>query len=133
MAKAKEPTDNAVTKAWRKFALGYPEAWETGACVNRAFKAGKKSFLFMGINDEVYHARIRLGDSVKEAEKLAKKNPDNYDVGKFGWTKVTFPRNKKPPKGLLERWIDESYRILAPKKLLADLPEKGPPKAKRKR
>ena len=35
----------------------------------------------------------------------------------------TTGNKQSPPPGLLEKWIDESYRAVAPKKLLAMLPK----------
>ena len=128
MATPDNATDNATTAAVRDLALRYPGTEIVGVCVNRAFKAGKKSFLFVGIKDTEYHFRIRLGASIAEAEGLAEKHPDNYAVGKFGWTKVTFPADEAPPPGLLERWVDESFRLLVPKKIVAELPASGPPR-----
>ncbi len=111
--------------AIRKLALKYPEVEEGASCVNRAFKARKKSFVFMGMNDSTYHVRLKLSDSLEEAEQLAEESPEHCSVGAHGWTLITFPHRKAPPKGLMKRWIDESFRLLAPKKLVAETP---PPK-----
>jgi hypothetical protein len=109
----------------RGIALKYPEAQEGIACAgtaleSRTVKVRNKAFLFMGKNDVM----IKLGESVMEATKLASKTPDQYKVGAHGWVKVTFS-DGNPPPGVLARWIDESYRMLAPKQLLALRPEKG--------
>lgn len=111
----------------REIAFRYPEVEEGASCNNRAFKARKKAFLFMGMDADNWNVRIKLGDSIPEAEKLAKKAPENCDVGKHGWTKVTFPLDQSPPDDLMMRWIDESYRLLVPKALVKTLPETGPP------
>jgi len=34
-----------------------------------------------------------------------------------------FPRGKKVPVDILKLWIDESYRAIAPRKLVGQLPE----------
>lgn len=114
-------------QALRGIAFRYPEVEEAASCNNRAFKARKKSFLFMGMDDDTWNVRIKLGDSIPEAEGLAKTHLDNYDVGSHGWTKVTFPHDQSPPDGLMERWIDESFRLLVPKTLVKTLPESGAP------
>ncbi|MCA8990733.1 MAG: MmcQ/YjbR family DNA-binding protein [Planctomycetaceae bacterium] len=111
--------------AIRKLALKYPEVEEGASCVNRAFKARKKAFVFMGMNESTYNVRLKLGDSLEEAEQLAEESPENYSVGAHGWTLLTFPHKQNPPKGLMKRWIDESFRLLAPKKLVDETP---PPK-----
>lgn len=128
MARDETTAEHAVTEAMRTFALRYPGTTEAGACVNRAIKAGKKSFLFLGSKPTRYELRLKLGDSYGEAEQLASQEPERYLPGKHGWTLVRFGVDETPPDGLLERWIDESYRLLATKKLLAELPPSGIPK-----
>ena len=68
---------------------------------------------------------VKLRESLAEAAKLEAKEPECYAVGGHGWVKVTLGRDQFPPPGLLERWIDESYRLLVPKQLVALLPEHG--------
>ena len=114
-------TESKPMKAIRKIALSYPDVDEGSSCVNRAFKAGKKAFLYMGMKEDTYNLRLKLSNSLDEAETLEKKSPDNYSVGAHGWTLLTFHHTKQPPKKLLERWIDESFRLLAPKALVAQL------------
>ena len=124
-----EPKDNAVTTRIRAHALRYPGTSEKGVCVNRAIQAGTKSFVFMGVKPTGhYDFRLKLADSYSEAESLAEEHPDRYVPGKHGWTHVKYGPKDKPPRGLLERWVDESYRLIAPKKLVAELPSRGYPK-----
>ncbi|HYO64678.1 MAG TPA: MmcQ/YjbR family DNA-binding protein, partial [Archangium sp.] len=40
---------------------------------------------------------------------------------KSGWINASFPPGKEPPVEMLREWIDESYRAVAPKKLVAQL------------
>ncbi|MHC4924778.1 MAG: MmcQ/YjbR family DNA-binding protein [Planctomycetota bacterium] len=121
MAGKPEPKPNATTKALAKHALRYPGAEAGTSCVNQAFRAGKKAFFYLGHKHDDWNGRVKLMDSYAEAEKLATKAPDIYEPGKFGWVKFTFPNKQKPPRGLLERWIDESYRALVPKKFVDQL------------
>ena len=108
-------------------ALRYPEVEVGTACHNLAFKARKKSFLFMGRDDDEWNAKVKLADSIPEAETLAERHPDHYHIGGHGWIELTFPHDQSPPEDLLERWIDESFRLLAPKTLVNTLPDTGPP------
>lgn len=114
-------------EALRKLAHRYPEVEEGDSCVKRGFKARKKSFLFLGTRDDGYDVMVKLKDSVEEAEELSQKEPDRYTVGKHGWVTMKFSKDSPAPSGLLERWLDESYRVNVPKKLVAMLPESGPP------
>ena len=113
-------------KALRQLALQYPEAEEGIACKGTAiecstFKARDKAFLFVGAGV----IRLKLHASLPEATKLAAKEPSRYKVGANGWIAVTVSDNLPPPLDVMVRWIDESYRLLAPKQLTAPLPDRG--------
>ena len=43
--------------------------------------------------------------------------PTGYGLGKSGWVTASFAPKEKPPLDVLEAWITESYRAVAPKKL----------------
>ena len=122
-------SETKAMQAWRKTALGYPEAEEGTSCNKSAFKARNKAFLFIGMDHESYNVMVKLQDCLAEAAKLAAKEPHCYAVGKGGWVKATFSRDESPPPGLLERWIDGSYRLLVDKQLVAMLPDRAPPTA----
>jgi hypothetical protein len=120
---------NAADGPWhalRTAALRYPEAEEGIACKGTAiecsaFKARKKTFLFLGAAD----VRLKLRESIAEATKLASKEPSRYEVGSLGWVKVKLSAGEPPPLDLLEKWLDESYRVVVDKRLVAMLPERG--------
>ena len=76
-----------------------------GTSAERAtFKANKKAFLFLGTGD----ALVKLKESVPQARKVP-----GCKVGASGWTKVVWGPDGSPPVDLLERWIEESYRLMA--------------------
>ena len=113
--------------ALRTLALKYPDCEEGIACKGTAiecttFKVKGKAFLFVSRAE----IRLKLGDSIDEATKLAAKEPPRYVVGANGWTKITFNDDEPLPMAIVTRWIDESYRLMAPK---ASAPS---PKSKRK-
>ena len=120
-------TESKPMHALRRVALQYPEAQEGVVCTKRAFKARNKAFLFMGMDDRCYDAMLKLRESLAEAAKLATKEPDCYTIGAHGWVTATFSHGQSPPPGLLEGWIDESYRLLVHKQLVAMLPDRGLP------
>ena len=122
-------SDSRPMQALRRVALQYPEAQEGPACKKSAFRARKKSFMFMGMDDSSYNAMVKLRTSLAEAGKLAAKEPGCYKIGANGWVTVTFSHDESPPPGLLEKWIDESYRLVAHKQLVAMLPDRGVPSA----
>ena len=115
-------------KTLRELALRYPEAEEGIACAGtaiekRTIKVRNKAFLFLGMDD----AMLKLGDSLAEAAKLAAKEPELCKTGAKGWVTVKIDADASPPLDVLARWIDESYRLLAPKQLVALLPKRGLP------
>jgi hypothetical protein len=120
-------TSKAATpaEAIRRVALQYPEAEQGTTCNKQSFKARKKAFLFLGRDAISFNVMLKLGESLAEAGKLAAQDPTIYRVGAHGWVSATFPHGQTPPPGLLERWIDESYRLLVPKALVALLPVGG--------
>jgi predicted DNA-binding protein (MmcQ/YjbR family) len=48
-------------------------------------------------------------------------SPTGYGLGKSGWITARFGKKDKVPLGLLEAWIDESYRAIAPKAVVKSL------------
>lgn len=106
---------------FRTLATVYPEFNEGTSCSKVAFKVRKKTFVFVEQKQDDWNAMIKLSDSLAEAETLAKKTPDNISVGKHGWVTLRFANGKGPSKSVLKRWVDESFRLMAPKKLLAML------------
>lgn len=109
-------------KRLRKFALSLPAVEEGTSCVNRAFRAGRKGFAYLGMKGDQFKLMVKLTDSLPAAAALQKKQPDNYTVGKHGWVTVWLPHRDKVAKGLLEGWIEESFRALVPAKIRAQLP-----------
>lgn len=122
----KKDLESRFRQALQTVALQYPEVAEGIACKGTAlesqnFKAGKKSFLFVGPAD----IKLKLRDSLADAATLASEEPDRYRVGANGWVTVRIACGDFPPMDLLERWIDESYRAVADNRLVAMLPNHG--------
>ena len=115
------PKESKPMRDLRKIALQYPETDAGASCNKVAYKARGKSFLFVGADGDAWNAMFKLGDSIDELRKLAKKAPDRYNVGKTNWVTLVFPHKEAPSVADLERWIDESFRLIAPKKLVAEL------------
>ena len=53
--------------------------------------------------------------------------PTGYGLGKSGWVSAHFVASDDPPLALLREWIDESYRAVAPKTMVAKLPPRPAP------
>ncbi|HET8645357.1 MAG TPA: MmcQ/YjbR family DNA-binding protein [Vicinamibacteria bacterium] len=105
--------------AVRKFALGLPQATEDFPWGHRAFKVAKKVFLFLAWDEGVFSATTKLPESQEMALTLPFAELTGYGMGKSGWVTARFSGKDEVPVPLLYRWIEESYRAVAPKKLAA--------------
>ena len=113
------PKVHPYEKAFRAFALGYPETHEDFPWGDRAIKVKKKVFVFMSHRQPRLSLSVKLANSHESALTLPFAEPTHYGLGKSGWVTCTFEPGAHPPVDLLERWIDESFRSIAPAKLVA--------------
>lgn len=113
--------DNPYELALRDFALGYPGAHEDFPWGHRALKVKGKAFIFMGSEDGGLGLSVKLPHSNAAALMLPFATPTGYGLGKSGWVSAQFPKGQKPPMEMLRQWVDESYRAVAPKKLVAQI------------
>ncbi len=124
-------TNEVFLRALRDRALGHPGTREGVACEGtaiemRTIKARDKAFLFLGRAD----AMLKLGTSLAAAKKLATREPHRYRAGAGGWVKITLDGGASPPLAVVAAWVDESYSMIAAKKVLAKAPRaKAPPRA----
>jgi len=116
----RSPLKSAET-ALRKAALAHPQATEDFPWGHRAFKVKKKMFLILSFDKDVFNVTMKLPDCGKQAVQLPFAEPTGYGLGKSGWVTASFGPKDKVPIELLEDWIDESYRAIAPKKLIQEL------------
>ena len=112
----------------RKFALGYPEATEGMPWGHHAIKVKGKSFVFLAADAESFSLSAKLPSSAGVAVKLPFASPTEYGLGRSGWVTARFPRGARVPLDVLQLWIDESYRAVAPKRLVARLGPEMPQK-----
>jgi predicted DNA-binding protein (MmcQ/YjbR family) len=121
--------------ALRKHALTYPETYEEFPWGHRALKVKEKVFLFLYREETFLSLSVKLPVSGKTALALTFASPTGYGLGKSGWVTARFEANDVVPVEMLCEWIDESFRAVAPKKLVAQLEvaEAPPPKRREKR
>ena len=105
----------------RAFALGYPEAYEDFPWGERVAKVKGKVFVFLGVDGDNLGLSVKLPQSGMLALGLPFASPTGYGLGKAGWVTARFAKRERAPVDLLRSWIDESYRAVAPKKLVAAL------------
>ncbi|WP_405514607.1 MmcQ/YjbR family DNA-binding protein [Streptomyces canus] len=115
-------------KTWekvREFALGLPGAAEEFPWGETVAKVNKKVFVFLGVSDGSYPmgVTVKLKDAEAHAHALTSPGaePAGYGLGKAGWVRVPLAEKGSPATDLLCDWIEESYRAIAPKRLIAEL------------
>ena len=107
--------------ALRRHALAYPETVEEFPWEHRAFKVKGKTFLFLYRVDGFLSLSVKLPLSAKIAVNLPFATPTGYGLGKSGWVTARFDGDQVVPVDMLKEWVDESFRAVAPMKLLAKL------------
>ncbi|GAA0412235.1 MmcQ/YjbR family DNA-binding protein [Streptomyces luteireticuli] len=109
----------------RSFALSLPGAveefpWGDSAVV----KVNKKIFVFLGTegDEETPGMTVKLTDDEIHGHALAVPGaePTGYGLGPHGWVSVPLHEEGAPVE-LLCDWVEESYRTVAPKRLVAEL------------
>jgi predicted DNA-binding protein (MmcQ/YjbR family) len=115
------PTHKAAEKLLRKYALTFPEAVEEFPWGERVIKVRGKIFVFLGIIDEALRIGMKLPTSFEMALTLRYVTPTGYGLGRAGWVTAKVPPRANPDIALFKGWIDQSYRVIAPKKLVAAL------------
>ncbi len=106
----------------RKKALAYPETREDLPWGESAIKVKGKTFVFMRVDKQALHLSVKLPQSREFALEYPFTKPTGYGLGKAGWVTAEFTAD--PPLDILEAWIDESFRAIAPKKVSAALTTK---------
>ncbi len=104
----------------RDFALTLPGAFEDTPWENDVVvKVRGKIFVFLG-PDGWRQMTVKLDESHGHALSLEGAKEAGYGLGRSGW--VTVPlRAPGVTLALLRDWVEESYRIVAPKTLVAEL------------
>jgi hypothetical protein len=69
---------------------------------------------------------VKLPVSGKVALALPFASPTEYGLGKSGWVTARFRAKDLVPVDMLKEWLDESFRAIAPKRVLARLEEGEP-------
>ncbi len=115
-----------VQKALLKYALAFPEAYEDHPWGETVVKVNKKIFVFFGIMDPAgVGMGVKLPFEGEFARSLPYCEPSGYGLGKAGWVNAQFGPDDEVPVDMLKDWIDESYRAIAPKKLIKLLDDRG--------
>jgi predicted DNA-binding protein (MmcQ/YjbR family) len=111
--------------ALREVMLSYPETTEEFPWGHRSGKVKGKMFLIMALEADGLHVTTKLPQSNEAALMMPFCTPTGYGMGKSGWVTSLFKPGQDVPVALLTKWIDESFRAVAPKKLVEKLDAQG--------
>ena len=103
----------------RAFALGLPETTEEFPWGDRVAKVRGKIFVFLG--DALADAgsiTVKLDEAHDHALSIDGAEPTGYGLGKAGWVTVPVAHLSVD---VLRDWVEESYRLVAPKRVVAAL------------
>ncbi|MDX3314449.1 MmcQ/YjbR family DNA-binding protein [Streptomyces sp. ME08-AFT2] len=120
--------DRDALRKWEKvraFALGLPGAAEEFPWGESVAKVNKKVFVFLGVDDGRHPlgVTLKLTDETAHAHALAAPGaePAGYGLGRSGWVRLPLGEKGAPEAELLCDWVEESYRTIAPRRLIAEL------------
>ncbi|MCY1019481.1 MmcQ/YjbR family DNA-binding protein [Pyxidicoccus sp. MSG2] len=132
-----DPKLKAAEDRLREVMLALPEATEDFPWGHRSGKVKGKMFAILVLEDSGLTVTTKLPDSNEAALMLPFTAPTGYGMGKSGWVTATFKPGDSVPVELLSQWIHESFRAVAPQKVLkamaaggaaAPAPKKAPAK-----
>ena len=109
--------------ALRAHGLAFPEAGEDFPWGHTALKVRGKTFAWLDETEGALSLTVKLPVSRDFAETFDFAEPAGYGLGRSGWISCRFANGDGADLDLLKRWIAESYRAVAPKKLAALVPE----------
>ena len=110
-----------VERELRTFSLSFPETREDHPWEHSAFKVKGKTFVFLAADEKGLRMSLKLLDSHFDAMELPYTESTHYGLGKHGWVTADFRPGRRVPMKLVKSWIEESYRNIAPKRVLAKL------------
>ncbi len=120
-----DPKLKAAEDRLREVMLALPEATEDFPWGHRSAKVKGKMFAILVLEDPGLTVTTKLPQSNEAALMLPFTAPTGYGMGKSGWVTSTFKVGDDVPVELLGQWILESFRAVAPQKVLKALDAGG--------
>jgi predicted DNA-binding protein (MmcQ/YjbR family) len=116
-----------IRKKLMQYALDFPEAYEDHPWGEDVAKVNKKVFVFFGVPEpSTFGLSVKLPDAREFAMTFPFSEPTGYGLGKAGWITAHFTKGDDIPVDMLMDWVDESYRAVAPKRLVKQLDAEAP-------
>ena len=119
---------SAVRAALESFALGLPGAWPDTPWGDSVVKVGAKIFVFLGHDSgdsKDAMITVKVPESHDHAMSFPGAAPTGYGLGKAGWVTIPAGGVRRADVGVLRDFVEESYRAVAPKKLVKELDGRG--------
>lgn len=105
----------------RDHAMHFPGATEHTPWGEIACKVKGKVFVFLSCHTKGFSMSVKLPQSRADALDNDFAQPTGYGLGKSGWVTCSFQPGLEPPYDLMKKWIEESYRTIAPPKFVQAL------------
>ena len=106
------------------FAATFPGAWEDHPWDHTVMKVGKKVFVFFGgaaSPPGELSLTVKLPVSYEMALTLPYMSPAGHGLWKGGWAALRQHDGDAIDLATIRGWIDQSYRAVAPRKLVKQL------------
>lgn len=119
-----EDAAKTAEQALIAYALGFPEAWEDHPWDHTVAKVGKKVFVFFGgaaSPPGELSLTVKLPISAEMALTLPYVTRAGHGLGNSGWVNARLGAGDDIDQDTLRGWIAQSYRAVAPKKLVKQL------------
>jgi predicted DNA-binding protein (MmcQ/YjbR family) len=116
----------ATRRRIQAFALDFPGAHLDHPWGEDVVKVANKVFVFLGLEDDTSDLgmTVKLDESHEQALAVPATSPAGYGLGRSGWVNIPF-RDTTPPLDVLKDWVEESYRRVAPRQLVAELNQRA--------
>jgi predicted DNA-binding protein (MmcQ/YjbR family) len=119
--KASKTATSQLMASLKSFALDLPDAWADNPWGDSVVKVGKKIFVFLGDNEEDSMITVKVPESHDHAMSFTGAVPTGYGLGKAGWVTIPVAGLSSGDADVLRDFVEESYRTIAPKKLINEL------------
>jgi len=106
------------------YAATFPGAWEDHPWDHTVMKVGAKIFVFFGgaaAPPDTLSVTVKLPVSYEMALTLPYMKPSGHGLWKAGWAQLTQADGDSFDLDTICGWIGQSYRAVAPKKLVKQL------------
>jgi len=122
-----KPTPATTLKALKTFGMSLPGTEPKSPWPGHDDVAvNNKTFVYLSAESGALAISVKLPVTGPEALRLPHATPTGYGLGKSGWVSFTFAAGEPVPLETVKRWVMESYRAQAPKRLLKELEARQP-------